>query len=687
MRIHQELLLTTMHDSPSRGLPAPVAADRRRVVVENVSPSIDGGAFPIKRVIGERVTVEADVFADGHDTLRVSLRHRLLTPDQHQARWTMIPMTALGNDRWRAEFTLEAEGYAEYAVTSWIDQFESWKHGLRAKFNAGQPVESELLEGAAFVRGAVTAVRQMAGLVDERERTAAIERLTDSASQIDGSASAADRVAAALSDQLAADMTTWNPPVDPVTHRPLRVRVERETAAFAAWYEMFPRSETPDPSRSATFAEAAERLPAIAAMGFDVVYLPPIHPIGTTARKGRNNSPMAQPGELGSPWAIGNDDGGHMAVHPALGTLADFDAFGRRARELGMEVALDIAFQCSPDHPYVTEHPEWFRHRPDGTIKYAENPPKKYQDIFPLNFESDAWESLWEELKRVFLFWANRGVRTFRVDNPHTKPFRFWEWVISEVQREFPDTVFLSEAFTRPKLMRRLAKSGFTQSYSYFTWRNTKSELTDYFTELSNTEVREYMRPNLFANTPDILHEYLQTGGKPAFEARLILAATLGSVYGIYSGFELAENVPVRAGSEEYLNSEKYEVRPRQWNDPGSLAPLATRLNGLRRLNAAFRPGSRLRFQPTDNDHILCYTRESADGHNRVLVVVNLDPHRMQHGWIEMPTAAWNLPVSFDVLDELTGDTFRWLPTRNYVRLEPGTTQGHVLIFPPGGDA
>jgi starch synthase (maltosyl-transferring) len=664
-----------------------VAPDRRRLVIENVTPSIDGGRFPIKRTVGERITVEADVFADGHDVLRVSLRHRLSRPGEAQSLWTMVPMEALGNDRWRATFMAHAEGYAEYAITGWIDHFATWAHGLRAKFGAQQPVESELLEGAAMVRGAADAVRRMVGRVAERERTAAIARLDRWSARLASSEPEADRVVVGLDEALAADMATWNPPVDPVTHTPLRARVERKAAAFAAWYEMFPRSETPDPTRSATFDEAAVRLDAIARMGFDVVYLPPIHPIGHTARKGRNNSPTAAPGEPGSPWAIGSEEGGHKSVHPALGTLADFDRFVRTANGLGLEVALDIAFQCSPDHPYVREHPEWFRHRPDGTIKYAENPPKKYQDIFPLNFECQAWESLWEELKSVFLFWASHGVRTFRVDNPHTKPFRFWEWVIAEVQREYADAIFLSEAFTRPKLMKRLAKLGFTQSYSYFTWRNTKAELTDYFTELTTTESREYMRPNLFANTPDILHAYLQDGGRPAFETRLILAATLGSTYGIYSGFELAENVPVKPGSEEYLNSEKYEIRPRNWQQPESLAPLITTINGIRRRHAAFQPDSTLTFHGTDNEQILCYSRESPDRADRVMVVVNLDPLRMQHGWIDMPTAAWRLPASFDVRDELTGQTFRWLPTRNYVRLEPGGIAAHILAFPSGAGA
>jgi starch synthase (maltosyl-transferring) len=687
MRPYQEILHTSMADSPNRGLPSPVAPDRRRVVIEQVTPSIDGGRFPIKRTIGERITVEADVFADGHDVLRVSLRHRLLRPGESQTPWTMTPMEALGNDRWRASFVVDAEGFAEYAVTGWVDHFATWRHGLRAKVDAGQSVQSELLEGAAMLRAAADAVRGMVGQVAERERTAALGRLEAWADRLADFAPESDRIPVGLHDEVAQQMAIWNPPVDPVTHRALRARVERRAASFAAWYEMFPRSESPDPARSATFAEAASRLPAIAAMGFDVVYLPPIHPIGTTARKGRNNSPTSEPGEPGSPWAIGDETGGHTAVHPDLGTVEDFTRFVARANALGLEVALDIAFQCSPDHPWVREHPEWFRHRPDGTIKYAENPPKKYQDIFPLNFETEAWTSLWEALRAVFTFWAAHGVRTFRVDNPHTKPFGFWEWVIAEVQREYPDTIFLSEAFTRPKLMRRLAKLGFTQSYTYFTWRNTKAELTEYFTELATTEVRDYMRPNLFANTPDILHEYLQHGGRPAFEVRLILAATLGSVYGIYSGFELAENVPVRPGSEEYLHSEKYEIKPRDWSQPDSLAPLITRLNTLRREHSAFRPDATLRFHQTDNEQIICYSRESADRADRVLIVVNLDPALMQHGWIDMPTAEWDLPASFDVRDELTGETFRWLPTRNYVRLEPGIAAAHVLAVAPEGAA
>ena len=678
-------------------MPAPIAPDRRRVVIEAVAPSVDGGQFPIKRIAGEPVTVTADVFADGHDLLRVVLRYRLLPRGETRAVWHELAMQLLGNDAWQATFVPESEGEAEYAVAGWVDHCETWRHAVRVKFDADQPVQSELLEGAAMLRAAMGAYdrRGKAGRVgrrpvrpDRRELPLDVfQRLTQAAEALEAPTDESVRVPVALDRTLAADMAAWNPPVDPVTHPPLRVRVERERAGFAAWYEMFPRSETPDPSRSATFAEAARRLPEIAAMGFDVVYLPPVHPIGRTARKGRNNHPVAAPDEPGSPWAIGSEEGGHMAVHPALGTIDDFDRFVARAREAGLEVALDLAYQCSPDHPYVREHPEWFRHRPDGTIKYAENPPKRYQDIFPLNFESEAWEALWEELKQVVLFWIDHGILTFRVDNPHTKPFRFWDWLIADVQRDHPDAIFLAEAFTRPKIMRRLAKGGFTQSYSYFTWRNTRTELTEYFTELTTTEVREYMRVNLFANTPDILHEYLQHGGRPAFAVRLLLAATLGSVYGIYSGFELAENVPVRPGSEEYWNSEKYEIRPRRWDTPDSLAPLITRVNAVRRTHPAFRPGSQLAFHTTDNDHLLCFSRTAADGADRVLVVVNLDPHSMQHGWVHVPIDMWELPRDYAVHDVLTGETFPWSGPRNYVRLEPAISAGHILAVSAGGGA
>jgi starch synthase (maltosyl-transferring) len=477
--------------------------------------------------------------------------------------------------------------------------------------------------------------------------------------------------------------TVSTPQAFPVLVEPVRARV-------GAWYELFPRSWGPDPSRSATLAEAALHLPAIAALGFDVVYLPPVHPIGTTYRKGRNNALHAAPGDPGSPWAIGGEAGGHLAIHPDLGTLDDFDRFVERAGSLGLDVALDLAYQCSPDHPYVTSHPEWFRHRPDGTIKYAENPPKKYQDIYPFDFECDDWRALWEELRNVVLFWIDHGVRIFRVDNPHTKPFRFWEWMIGDVRRAHPGIVFLSEAFTRPKIMRHLAKVGFSQSYSYFTWRNTKAELTEYFTELTTTGAREYMRPNLFANTPDILHEYLQTGGRPAFEARLLLAATLGANYGIYSGFELCENTPLRRGSEEYLDSEKYQIRHRDLSATGGLAPLMARVNAIRRANPALQRDWPLRFHDTDNPHIIAYSKTTPDATNVVLTVVNLDPHAMQHGFVDVDTDGWPVAQEFWVGDALSGERYHWRRGRNYVRLDPGLRQGHVLVVeasePPGED-
>jgi starch synthase (maltosyl-transferring) len=444
---------------------------------------------------------------------------------------------------------------------------------------------------------------------------------------------------------------------------------------------MFPRSAGTDPSRGATFREAEERLAYIASMGFDVLYLPPIHPIGRSFRKGRNNTLTPEPGDPGSPWAIGSVEGGHTAIEPGLGTLDDFAHFVRAAAGNGLEIALDIAFQASPDHPYVTAHPSWFRHRPDGTIKYAENPPKKYQDIYPFDFESEDWQALWRELKGVFEFWIARGVRIFRVDNPHTKPLPFWEWLLRELRAAHPDVICLSEAFTRPKIMRYLAKAGFSQSYTYFTWRNAKEELEEYFTELTQTGVREYMRPNLFANTPDILHEYLQKGGRPAFQARLVLAATLGASYGIYSGFELCENTPARPGSEEYLDSEKYQIKPRDFERPDSLAELIARVNAIRREHRSLQYDRGLEFHQTDNPALICYTKRAPDGSDPILVVVNLDPANMQHGNIQLPLAAWKLPLDTPVEAEdlLSEETYFWRGEWNYVRLDPQVRVAHII--------
>ena len=444
---------------------------------------------------------------------------------------------------------------------------------------------------------------------------------------------------------------------------------------------MFPRSAGRDPGRSATFDEAAALLPYVASMAFDVLYLPPVHPIGRSFRKGRNNALTAGPNDPGSPWAIGSDEGGHTAVEPGLGTIEDFDRFVEAAHRHGLEIALDLAYQASPDHPYVRDHPEWFRQRPDGTIKYAENPPKKYQDIYPFNFESADWQALWTELKAVIEFWIAHGVRIFRVDNPHTKPFRFWQWALADLKRRHPDAIFLSEAFTRPKVMRYLAKSGFSQSYSYFTWRNTAAELTEYFTELTQTDVREYLRPNLFANTPDILHAYLQQGGRAAFQARLILAATLGASYGIYSGFELMENVAVRAGSEEYLDSEKYQITPRDFTRTDTLAELIGVVNGIRREHPALQYDWGLRFHPTDNRELLCYSKQSPDGTDLLVMVVNLDPVHMQHGFVQLPVATWGLPTdaAYEVVDLLSEERYYWRGERNYVRLDPEARVAHIL--------
>ena len=631
----------------------------RRVVIEGVAPEVDGGRFPIKRTVGEEVTVEADIFADGHDALAAALLWRRAGGD---ARWSEAPMTPLGNDRWTASFTIDALSDYEYTIDAWIDRFETWREGLSKKFGAGQDVASELLEGAAMVGRHPALASIGAALADDRPQGA--------------------RVADALGEALAAGMRSRADRATATRYdRVLRVLVERERARFGAWYEMFPRSAGTDPSRSATFDEAAARLPYVASMGFDVLSLPPIHPIGRSFRKGPNNSLTPGPDDPGSPWAIGSDEGGHTAVEPGLGSLEDFDRFVAAAGREGLEIALDIAFQASPDHPYVREHPEWFRHRPDGTIKYAENPPKRYQDIYPFDFEGEAWGSLWAELKHVIEFWIGHGVTIFRLDNPHTKPFGFWEWALGDLHARHPDTIFLSEAFTRPKIMRHLAKRGFSQSYTYFTWRNTRAELIEYFTELTQTDVREYMRANLFANTPDILHEYLQRGGRPAFQARLVLAATLGASYGIYSGFELCENVPLRPGSEEYLDSEKYQIRPRNVDGPGTLAELIRRVNAARRAHPALQSDGGLRFHPADNPELICYSKQTPDGTDRVLVVVNLDPFHMQHGWIQLPLVEWGVPpgATLEVFDVLSEERYFWRGERNYVRLDPLVRVAHLL--------
>ncbi|WP_410001700.1 alpha-1,4-glucan--maltose-1-phosphate maltosyltransferase [Singulisphaera sp. GP187] len=637
-----------------------------RVVIEGVQPEINHGKFPIKRTVGEDVVVTADIFAEGHDLVAAVLRHGPIGG----ADWTEVPLSDLGNDRWSGTFTVTTQGRYGYTLQAWVDAFATWRRDLSKKVDAGLNVSSELLEGAELVKQAA----QRAGGVDA-------ERLRFQADVLGHGGDSGARVKLALDPELTSLMTRYVDRSGATTYeRTLAVTVERERARYGAWYEMFPRSSSPDPGRHGTFKDVEARLPYVVGMGFDVLYLPPIHPIGLSFRKGPNNTLTPGPNDPGSPWAIGSPEGGHKAVLPELGTLEDFDHLVARARELGLELALDIAYQCSPDHPYVKEHPEWFRHRPDGSIKYAENPPKKYQDIYPIDFESSDWQTLWEELRDVVLFWVSHGVTIFRVDNPHTKAFPFWEWMIREVWDRHPDTIFLAEAFTRPKVMKYLAKSGFSQSYSYFTWRTTREGLTEYFTELTQTEVAEYMRPNLFANTPDILHESLQHGGRPAFQARLVLAATLGATYGIYGPpFEHCDGTPVRPGSEEYLDSEKYQCRYWNLDEPGTLRYFVSRVNTIRRDNPALHFDRNLRFFSTSNSELIAYAKTTPDHSDIILVVVNLDPFHVQEGSIQFPFWEFGLNDSYQVHDLLSDARYDWRGDWNFVRLDPHVCPAHIF--------
>jgi starch synthase (maltosyl-transferring) len=642
---------------------------RQRVVIDRVRPEIDGGRFPIKRTVGEDVVVEADVFADGHDALSVLLQYR---HEAHQ-QWTDIPMEFLENDRWRASFPVTTLGRYRYTVTGWVDHFVTWRQDLVKKIAAGQDVQVDVLIGAKLLDEAAGRAtkedgRILAMWVTELRSAATPE---------------SDRIRVTLNPEIASLMAKYpDRRFATMYDRELAVVVDREKARFSAWYEMFPRSCSPKIGHHGTFKDCEARLPYVASMAFDVLYLPPIHPIGETHRKGKNNAPTCGPADPGSPWAIGALEGGHTSIHPQLGTLQDFRRLMEQARTYGIEIALDIAFQCSPDHPYVKEHREWFRIRPDGTVQYAENPPKKYQDIFPLEFETDQWRELWDELKHVIDYWIEQGVRIFRVDNPHTKPFVFWEWLIREVNQRHPDVIFLSEAFTRPKLMYRLAKLGFTQSYNYFPWRNTKSELTQYFTELTQTEVREFLRPNLWPNTPDILTEHLQHGGRPAFMSRLVLAATLGASYGIYGpAFELQEHLPREAGSEEYLNSEKYEIKHWDLDRSDSLREFIGCVNRIRRENPALQSDWSLRFHEIANDKLVAYSKRTSDGSNVILVVVNLSPHHVHSGWLDLDLDSLGLDAErpFQVHDLLTNAYYLWQGPRNYIELDPHSAPAHIF--------
>jgi starch synthase (maltosyl-transferring) len=642
---------------------------RRRVVIEGITPEIDGGRFPIKRVCGEQVIVEVDAFCDGHDTLCCVLRYR----QESAAGWNEVPMEPLANDRWRGIFTVDHIGVYRYTAVAWIDRFASWCRALTKKVEADQDVGIDLLVGAELVHHA--SMRASGAEAQQLRAWATMLQEDDRALE--------ERVQTALGAALAAAMQDHPDRALATTFcRELTVVVDRPKARFSTWYEMFPRSCAPQPGDHGTFRDCEARLAYVASMGFDVVYLPPIHPIGSTHRKGRNNATVASADDPGSPWGIGSPQGGHQAIHPQLGSLEDFRRFLAKAREYDIDIALDIAFQCSPDHPYVREHPEWFRRRPDGTVQYAENPPKQYQDIYPLEFETDHWQELWEELNSVVSFWIEQGVRIFRVDNPHTKPLRFWEWLIREVKQAYPEVMFLAEAFTRPKVMYNLAKRGFTQSYTYFAWRNTKEELVEYFTLLIQTDVREFLRPNLWPNTPDILTEYLQLGGRPAFMSRLVLAATLGASYGIYGpAFELCENRPRELGSEEYGNSEKYEIKHWDIDRADSLKDFIARVNRIRRDNPALQHDWSLRFHPITNDQLICYSKQTEDHADVILVVVNLDPHHTQSGWIELPTEALQLPIEghYQVHDLLSDSRYLWHGRRNFVELNPSIVPAHIF--------
>ncbi len=636
--------------------------------MEGVRPEIEGGAFPVKRTVGELVGVEADIFTDGHDGVAGEILYRY----EREEVWRRASMKPVGVDRWGGGFQATEVGKYYYTVEGWIDRFGTWRNAMVRRMDSGQDLRAEFLIGAVIIEEAISrALPDDAARLEDLLRILRDERTPEESRR------------AVLDDEIALIVQRY--PDRRLAARyakELCVVVDRARAGFSAWYEVFPRSCAAERGRAGTLRDCEARLPYVAAMGFDVLYLPPIHPIGHTARKGKNNETAAGPDDVGSPWAIGSEDGGHTSIDPKLGTLEDFDRLVSTAKEHAIEIALDLAFQCSPDHPYVLEHPEWFRKRPDGTIQYAENPPKKYQDIFPLDFETPQWRELWEELKRVVLFWIGHGVTTFRVDNPHTKALPFWRWMIGEVKDQHPEILFLAEAFTRPKLMHSLAKAGFSQSYTYFTWRNTKAELTNYFQDLASSGVREYLRPNLWPNTPDILPEFLQTGGRAAFMIRFILAATLGANYGIYGpAFELCENTARDPGGEEYLDSEKYEIKSWDWESPRSLKDFIARINGIRRDNPALQSDAHLRFHETDNAAVICYSKSTDDLSDIVIVLCNLDPFHTQTGWIELDLASLGLDArrAFQAHDLLGDGRFLWRGARNYFELTPESLPAHVM--------
>jgi len=647
---------------------APAERDGRvRAVVDAVRPAVDGGRFAVKRVAGEPLEVEAHCFADGHDVLRAMLAWR----GEDASGWHEVEMQPLGNDVWRAQLTPAEIGRYRYTVAAWVDRFATWRHDFARR------------EDAADVRVAALAGAEVVEQAAARATGADARQLKDWAARL-RAASKLEEIRAAALDEAMAAIAARHP------DRSLEARwgidmplvVERERARFSAWYELFPRSASAVSGRHGTFKDVEKRLSYVAELGFDVLYLPPIHPVGRERRKGRNNAIAAAPEDVGSPWAIGAAEGGHKAIHPQLGTHEDFRHLVKAAARHGLEIALDIAYQCAPDHPYVKAHPEWFRKRADGSVQYAENPPKKYEDIYPFDFECEDWRALWQELKSVLDFWIAEGVKIFRVDNPHTKSFPFWEWAIAEVRRAHPDVIFLAEAFTRPKVMHRLAKLGYTQSYTYFAWRNTRQELTDYFTELAQGPGREYFRPNVWPNTPDILTEALQVGGRAMFMQRLALAATLAASYGIYGpAYELMEHRPREPGSEEYLDSEKYQLRHWDLERADSLRAYIAAFNRIRRENPALHADASLRFLPTDNEQLIAYAKQTPDGANQIVCVVNLSPHHTHGGWVELDLGLLGIEPDrpYQMHDLLSGARYLWNGPRNFVQLDPQRSPAHVF--------
>jgi starch synthase (maltosyl-transferring) len=645
---------------------------QQRVIIENIRPQVEGGRYPVKRVVNDVIKIEADIFCDGHDALNAEVIYR----HKDEQEWNSIGMEYVINDRWTADVILTSLGFCYFKINAWVDHFRSWHRDILKKIEAEVEYNVDLLIGADLIQQALDVYPD---IPDKEQKF--LSKVINEFRAVDESPD--DRTGFLLNKRLYQSMIKY--PVKnhiTVSEKEYAIKVERTRANFSSWYEVFPRSLGESTEKHGTFHDCIHFLPYVAEMGFDVLYLPPIHPIGETRRKGKNNNVTAVSGEPGSPWAIGSREGGHKAIHPELGTMDDFLLLVERANEMQIEIALDVAFQCSPDHPYVHEHPEWFRHRPDGSLQYAENPPKKYEDIYPLNFETDDWKNMWEELKSVFLFWINKGIKIFRVDNPHTKSLNFWEWVISEINNDHPDVIFLAEAFTRPKMMKSLAKKGFTQSYTYFTWRNTKYEITTYCNELVKTNAREYFRPNFWPNTPDILPEFLQVTNRAGYIQKLVLAATLSSNYGIYGpAFELMDNTPVKPGKEEYLNSEKYELKDWNIEDPRSLKKIIGLINRIRRENKALQNTHSLRFNKINNEALICYSKATDDFSNIILVVVNLDPYHMHSGWLQFPLLEYEMDAQtpYQVHDLISGAYFLWSGESNYVELNPGIMPVHVF--------